>query len=221
MGNTLFQLGWQSLSKGETYPGETDGPARFEALLKERMDDWMKDDKSEPNKPSEGFRNMQSILLNWSDSVRHSQSALSIDQQLTDAQQNKTVAYEYLKKLRKAMEDQQKEMQQQMGGQDQGEGEGEGQEPGDQEGEGEGEGDKPGEKGKDGKEPKDKGDQGDKEGKTPEGEKPDPNNTHGKDKRPEETKEQHAMRKLNENADLQRGVVAEGTYQYRRPEKDW
>ena len=221
MGNTLFQLGWQSLSKGETYPGETDGPARFEALLKERMDDWMKDDKSEPNKPSEGFRNMQSILLNWSDSVRHSQSALSIDQQLTDAQQNKTVAYEYLKKLRKAMEDQQKEMQQQMGGQDQGEGEGEGQEPGDQEGEGEGEGDKPGEKGKDGQEPKDKGDQGDKEGKTPEGEKPDPNNTHGKDKRPEETKEQHAMRKLNENADLQRGVVAEGTYQYRRPEKDW
>ena len=88
-------------------------------------------------------------------------------------------------------------------------------------GEGEGEGDKPGEKGKDGQEPKDKGDQGDKEGKTPEGEKPDPNNTHGKDKRPEETKEQHAMRKLNENADLQRGVVAEGTYQYRRPEKDW
>jgi Ca-activated chloride channel homolog len=223
MGNTLFQLGWQSLSKGETYPGETDGPARFEALLKERMDEWMKDDKSEAKAQSEGFRNMQSILLNWSDSVRHSQSALAINPQLTDAQQNKTVAYEYVKKLRKAMEDQQKEMQQQMGGQDQGDGEGQGKDPGDQEGE-EGEGDKSGDKeGKNSKDPKDKGDQGDKDpdGKTPNGEKPDPNNTHGKDKRPEETKEQHAMRKLNENSDLQRGVTAEGTYQYRRPDKDW
>ena len=227
MGNTLFQLGWQSLAKGENYPGEKAAAENFDKLVKERIDEWMKSEETDSKAPSEGYRNFQTIMLNWADAVRHSQSALSLQPGNQEAEQNKRVAQTYLEKLRKAMEQQQQEMQAQMEGQ----GEGEGQQPNPGES-GEG-GDKEGEKGKDGKEkgdggdggkdPKDQGKDGEKDpnGKTPDGEKPDPNNTHGKDRKPEETKEQNALRKLNENADLQRGIVAPGTYNFRRPEKDW
>lgn len=223
MGNTLFQLGWMELSDNETYPGEEEGMKQFDELLQTRIKEWMEDDKSDPKEPSEGYRKMQTILLNWADAVRHSQSAVQLRPDNTDAKQNGVVARNYLEKLRQKMEEQQQEMQAQM----QGQGEQEGQEPGQGEGEGEEEGE--GEGGD--KEPKDgKGkNEGDKDGdgkndpngKTPDGEKPDPNNTHGKDQKPGETKEQQALRKLNENADLQRGIVAPGRHEYRRPAKDW
>lgn len=220
MGNTLFQLGWKSLSKGDPYPGEKEGVEKFDAMVKERMDEWMKDDSTDPKSESQGFLNMKSILLNWADAVRHGQSAVTMNPAAEDAKQNEKVSRQYLEKLRKALEQQQQEMQQQMGGQ--GEGEGEGQNPG-----GQGEGEEPGDGEGQGDE-KD-GSKGDKEsdqdgkgqGKRPEDEKPDPNNEHGKDQKPEETKEQHALRKLSENADLQRGIVAPGRHEYRRPEKDW
>jgi Ca-activated chloride channel family protein len=225
MGNTLFQLGWQELSKGEAYPGETDGPAQFDELLQARIKEWMEDDKTDAKESSEGYRTMQSILLNWADAVRHSQSALQLRPDNTDAKTNGEVARHYIEKLRQKMEEQQEEMQAQMEGQGEG---GEGQEPG----EGEGEGEEPGEgKGKDG-EPGEgengedpNGKNGDKEtdtdGKPREDEKADPKNSHGADKKPGETKEEHALRKLNENADIQRGIVAPGRYEYRRPARDW
>ncbi len=225
MSNTLFQLGWQELSEGTTYPGEEEGLKQFDELLKKRIQEWMEDDKTDPKESSAGFRTMQNILLNWSDAVRHSQSAVQLRPDNADAKQNGVVARKYLEKLRQKMEEQQQEMQAQMDGQGEGEGEGEGQQPGEGEGEGE-----EGENGKGEGENGNQGDQGDSKdgdgnkdpnGKTPDGEKPDPKNTHGKDQKPGETKEQHALRKLNENADLQRGIVAPGRYEYRRPAKDW
>ena len=228
MGNTLFQLGWQSLAKGQSYPGEIAAAENFDKLVKERIDEWMKGEEETDSKAlSEGYRNFQTIMLNWADAMRHSQSALSLQPGNQDTEQNKRVAQTYLEKLRKAMEQQQQEMQEQMEGQ--GDGEGQQPDPGESGEGGEEEGDK-GEDGKEkdaagdgGKDPKDKGEDGEKnpDGKTPDGEKPDPKNTHGKDRKPEETKEQNALRKLNENADLQRGIVAPGTYNFRRPEKDW
>lgn len=221
MGNTLFQMGWKSLAKGDMYPGEKEGVEKFDAMVKERMAEWMKDDSTDAKTDSEGYLNMKSVLLNWADAVRHAQSAVSMDPSSVDAKQNETVARQYLEKLRKALEQQQSEMQQQMGGQGDGEGEqpgGEG-EGGEEEGDGKGEGEPKDGKGKNGD--KESEDEGKGPGKRPEDEKPDPNNTHGADKKSEETKEQHALRKLNENADLQRGIVAPGRHEFRRPEKDW
>lgn len=220
LGNLLFQLGWQEISGGENYPGAEMGTAAFEKHFKDRVAEWMKDDKTDAKTPSEGYRIMRTTMLNWADSVRHAQSILSMDPQQQDAKQLELTSKTYLEMLRKALEDQKKEMQAQMGGQ--GEGEGEGQNPGG-EGDGEGEGDEgePGE-GKSGKNNQSEGDQGeDPSGKTPQDEKTDPNNEHGKDQKPGETKEQSALRKLNENADLQRGIVAPGRFEFRRPEKDW
>lgn len=221
MGNTLFQLGWQALSKGSSYPGEQEATEKFDAMVKERMDEWMKEENGDAKSVSEGYRTMNSILYNWADSVRHAQSAVSADPSSEEAKHNEQVSRQYLAKLRKALEQQQQEMQQQMGGTGEGEGE-----PQQGEGKGEQEGEGKGDKG----EPKDgEGDKGDKDsdqdgkknGDRPEDEKPDPNNTHGKDKQPGESKEQNALRKLNENADLQRGIVAPGRHEFRRPAKDW
>jgi hypothetical protein len=186
----------------------------------------MEEENNDNKEPSAGFRRMETILLNWADAARHSQAATTLHPDSAEAKNNSRLARHYLEKLRQKMEEQQQEMEAQM----QGQGEGpEGENPG--EGAGEGQDGEPG-KGKNGDQESDQGENGDQpdgqknqgdkpSGNRPEGEKPDPNNTHGKDKKPGETKEDHALRKLNENADLQRGIVAPGQYQYRRPAKDW
>lgn len=224
MGNTLFQLGWMELSEGAPYPGEQEGSKQFDELLQARIKEWMEDQKTEAKEESAGYLTMKTIMLNWADAVRHSQSALQLQPGNGDAAQNGKVARNYLEKLRQKMEQQQQEMQAQMQGQGEQEGDqqpGEGQGEGEQEGEGEGQPKEP----RDGKGDDEGEEDGDGEkdpnGKTPEGEKPDPNNTHGKDRKAGETKEEHALRKLNENADLQRGIVAPGRHEYRRPSKDW
>ena len=216
LGNLLFQLGWQELSGGENYPGAELGPEQFEELFKERVAEWMKDDKTDAKSPSEGYRAMRSVMLNWADSVRHTQSILSMDPQHQEAQQLKATSKTYLEMLRKALEEQKKEMQAQMGGQGEGQSEGQGQDPeGEGEGEGEGEEGSPGD-GQSGNKNQNK----DPNGK-PKDEKTDPKNEHGADQKTGETKEQSALRKLNENTDLQRGIVAPGRFEFRRPEKDW
>jgi len=221
MSNTLFQLGWMELSDNETYPGEEEGQKQFDEMLQSRIKEWMEEEDSDPKEQSAGFRKMQTILLNWADAVRHSSSALELRPDNEDAKQNGIVARKYLEKLRQKMEGQQQEMQAQM----QGQGEEEGPEPGQGQGDGDEDGEGEGKEPKDGKNKNDGDNDGDgnknPNGKTPEGEKPDPNNTHGKDQKPGETKEQKALRKLNENADLQRGIVAPGRHEYRRPAKDW
>lgn len=224
MGNTLFQLGWMELSEGAPYPGEQEGSKQFDELLQARIKEWMEDQKTEAKEESAGYLTMKTIMLNWADAVRHSQSALQLQPGNSDAAQNGKVARNYLEKLRQKMEQQQQEMQAQMQGQGEQEGDqqpGEGQGEGEQEGEGEGQPKEP-QDGKGDDEGEEDGEgQKDPNGQTPEGEKPDPNNTHGKDRKAGETKEEHALRKLNENADLQRGIVAPGRHEYRRPSKDW
>lgn len=219
MSNTLFQLGWAELAEGESYPDDKIASEKFDELLQKRMEEWMTDDQGSADQPSNGLRRMQNIMLNWSDAVRHSQSALELRPDQNAVQQNGALARHYLEKLRQKMEQQQQEMQAQM----QGQGEEPGQEPGKSEGEGEEEGDGEGQPkdNKDGKGKQDGDDPKNPNGKTPEPEKADPNNTHGKDQRPGESKEDRALRKLKENADLQRGIVAPGRHEYRRPAKDW
>jgi tetratricopeptide (TPR) repeat protein len=214
MSNTLFQLGWAELAEGESYPDPEIATEKFDELLQKRMEEWMSDEQTSADEPSNGLRRMQNVMLNWSDAVRHAQSAVELRPDENAAQQNGAVARHYLEKLRQKMEQQQQEMQAQMQGQ--------GEEPGQEPGEGEGEGEEEGEgEPKDGKGNKNQEGTKNPNGKTPEPEKADPNNTHGKDQRPGETKEDRALRKLKENADLQRGIVAPGRHEYRRPAMDW
>jgi Ca-activated chloride channel homolog len=214
LGNTLFQLGWMELADGQSFPGGEEAEKQFDELLPQRIKEWMEEENNDNKEPSAGFRRMETILLNWADAARHSQAATTLHPDSAEAKNNSRLARHYLEKLRQKMEEQQQEMEAQM----QGQGEGpEGENPGEGAGEGQ-----DGDQGENGDQPDGQKNQGDKpSGNRPEGEKPDPNNTHGKDKKPGETKEDHALRKLNENADLQRGIVAPGQYQYRRPAKDW
>jgi Ca-activated chloride channel homolog len=210
LGNTLFQLGWENLTKKNLYPGEKNGLAEFDEQLKARIAEWMKEELEDPKAESEGLRNLKSILTDWADSVRHTQSALTINRSLKDAEQNRDLVLFYIKKIREAIEQQQQEMQQA------GKGQG-GQTPemeGDEEGD---DGDNKDGKNKDGGKNKQKKNNG----QTPEPQKPDPKNEYGKDKRAGETPKEQALRKLNENADLQRGVTAPGNYEFRRSENDW
>ncbi len=218
LGNSLFQLGWQNLTDGKDFPGKETAPKDFDAAFQERIMELLTDTESSPEDVSNGFLKLKSIMLDWADAVRHAQSADTLDPS-ANASNNGELARIYLKKLRQKAEEAQSQMQMQMqaGGEEGEEGEeGDGEEPGDGEGDGE-EGDdkKDGKGDQKGKEPKD--------GKNgpPKDKKPDPKNEYGKDRKPGETPKEQALRKLNENADLQRGLTAPGEYRQREPEKNW
>jgi Ca-activated chloride channel family protein len=218
MVNCLFQLGWQTLTDASEYPGKESASKDFDAALQKHILEWMTDSEASPDTSSSGFLKLKSIMIDWADAVRHNQSAVALDPAAA-ASDNGEIARAYLKKLRQKIEEQQQQMQMQM----QGQGES-GEEPqegeggdGDQEGDGDGKG---GAKQKDGK-GKDKKEPKDGNGGTPKSKKPDPKNEYGKDRKNGETPQEHALRKLEENSDLQRGIVAPGESRQNDPEKNW
>lgn len=221
LANTLFHLGWLSLSDGKTYPQCAKPEQDFETMIKERLQSWFSPEAM-IDENSDGISEVKKVLLQWSDAAHHAQSAVALTPQDQDADHNRQLIIDYIEKLREALKIQQQSLQMQM--QNMGQGQGEQQSEGQ-----EGDADAEGKNGKNGK-PKDKGEQGEgKDGKQQqkkgkngtEKEKTDANNAYGKDQRAGETPQERALRKLNENADLQRGVQAPGRNEFRRPAKDW
>ena len=72
----------------------------FDAMLPERIKEWMEEEQKDPKVASAGFSKMQTILLNWADAVRHSQSATQLRPDNEDAKQNGIVARKYLESHR-------------------------------------------------------------------------------------------------------------------------
>ncbi|HVJ45473.1 MAG TPA: VWA domain-containing protein [Luteolibacter sp.] len=215
MGNTLFQLGWQGLADQSypTEPGEVPDLARFETLVKERLA-RMKQSEEESVGRSEEYRRMDSLMVNWADSVRHYDSATKLNPSDKGSAQNRETTMIYLRKLRELLQEEKKQADQEMPQMGQGKGgqpnEGEGQ-PGEDNGGGNGENDQEG------------GGEGDKKDKDGSGGDQKKEDEKGKNNGgdPNETAEERARRLLEDNADLEKGPMGQGRFNQRAPKKDW
>lgn len=227
MANTLFQLGWMGLS-GSRYPVGEEAPdmEKFDDLVREQLA-RMADSEIPGSGETNEFIRLDSIILNWADAVRHYRSATVKNPADTAPEHNGELTMKYMKRLRELLVEEKERAQQEMDQQGQGQGEGPPQE-GEGDGEGDGEpgdgsakGDQGGENGD--KEPKEgKGDDEKKDGEGDKGEKPDGKDGEGKDGAdPNETPEEHARRKLSENADVEKGPLTPGRREFRNPDKDW
>lgn len=227
MGNTLFQLGWMGLS-GSRYPEGEGVPdmGKFDDLVRQQLKRMAEAEVPESGETNEFIR-FDSIILNWTDAVRHYRSATSRDPSAEGARRNGELTMAYLKRLKELLEEEKQRTEEEMpqpgegqpqpgqgdpqqspGQPQQGEG---GQEP--QEGKG-------GEEKKDGegadKEEKDKGKGGEKE------EEGEPEKGKGDEQEnPNESPEERAKRILSENADLEKGPLSQGRRDFRPPDKDW
>ncbi len=232
LGNSLFQLGWKGLS-GETYPTD---PAslpdldRFDTLAKEALAKMRESEVPEEGDTS-GYVQIESLVTNWADAVRHYDSTLALAPSDKVAASNRAMTVIYLKRLKELMDQEKKDAEQSMPQPQPGEGqpqEGEG-EPNDGEGEpkeGEGKGEKkPGEQGDGEKDPSDKpgaGDEGekDKDGKKGKDKDKKDGDRNGGDN-PNESPQERAHRILKENSDLEKGPLSPGQIQMGDARKDW
>ncbi|MFD0895754.1 VWA domain-containing protein [Luteolibacter ambystomatis] len=216
-GASLFHLGWQSLGN-ETYPDPApEDTEAFDALVKAKLKELAEKEVPEAG-DTESYTFFNSLIVNWTDAIRHYNSALKLLPSDKDAAQNRALTVRYLERLEELLKEQQQESQQQIP-QEMGQGPGQ---PEGEDGDGEGDG-QPGDKGEGG-DKKGNGSNGDEKGKGKGGDEKDKDKgKNGKDeKRPGETPQERAKRLLGENEDLQKGPTAQGNRRnHLGPEKDW
>ena len=225
MGNSLFQLGWKGLA-GETYPTDpTSLPDlnRFDTLVKEALAKLRETEEPEQGEVG-GYIQIESLITNWTDAIRHYDSAVSG----SVPGQNRQLTLTYLKRLEELLNQEKQDTEQAMPQAGQGP---------PQQGGADGEGDEEGEKGENGKKkPGEKGGgkKDSKKGPGEDGEK-DKDGKGGKDKdknedekngdkggeNPNESPKERASRILKENSDLEKGPVSPGRREFRDAEKDW
>lgn len=224
MGNSLFQLGWMKIS-GAPYPsGSKDAPSMgdFETKVKELLAKSLEEGEDGP------FSLFEPVIKNWTDAVRHFDSARLVDPSTKKASANRETTMIYLKRLQELLQEEKEDTQQSMPQSSPGEGEPrDGEEGSGEESEDEGgEGKKPdGKEGKGGekKDENEDGGGGDEKKKPNDGKKPEKDQK-GKSpdgERPDETPKDRARRILKENADLEKGPLSPGKVEFRDPEKDW
>jgi Ca-activated chloride channel family protein len=228
MGNSLFQLGWKSLS-GESYPSD---PAalpdldRFDTIVKEALAK-LRESEAPAEGETGGYAKIESLITNWADAVKHYDSATSKSPQDQLARKNRGLTVTYLKRLQELLDEEKQDTEESMPQPQPGEGqpqEGEGDgEPKEGEGEGDEKGDKkPGDKGDGDKDPKDgSGDEGEKDKDGKKGKNKDKKDGDQDGDNPNESPEERAHRILKENADLEKGPLTPGRREFRDAEKDW
>ena len=216
LGNTLFQLGWQGLAD-TSYPEFSENPPdleQFKELVLKRLASMQESDLKDKGDTSD-FVRLDSMMVNWADAIRHYQSAVSENPSNEDARHNEEIAMTYLRKLQEILEEEEKKAEQSMPQPMPGQGQ-----PGEGE-EGEGEGDGEGQGGQQ----RGKGNGGDDEDEDANGGKDGDEKEDGKgsdgDQDPNESSKDRARRILGENADLEKGPLGQGRYEYRDPAKDW
>lgn len=224
MANSLFQLGWLELA-GSAYPQDPKSlpdMAQFEQLVRARL-------KKLADAEEDGdLEKFQSLITNWTDAVRHCESAISIMPESDAAQNNGHMILNYLKRLRELLEEEKEKNQQacpmpQPGAEgesepDEGDGDPDENQDGDQ-------------SNKDSKSPGDKGDKKRDKKDGSKGKEPEPKDESGKDKDgkdkdekpedPNETPEKRARRILKDSADLEKGPITPGQREFNPPAKDW
>ena len=236
MGNSLFQLGWAGLAESSypADPAEVPDLDAFDAIARERIARML--DSPEPDVgETDGFARIRDTIINWSDAVRHYQSALDLDPGDQSALANRRTTMAFLERLRDLLEEERDETEQSMPEPTPGEGDpqpqpGEG-EPGEGEPDeesGEGDDEQEGEHGEgdpsddaDGSDPDDESDQDSQQGEGDPREPEPDEDEDAEDIDPNETPEERARRILSENADVETGPLNPGRREVLPPEKDW
>ena len=221
MANSLFQLGWLELA-GSAYPQDpkqTPDMAQFDEIVRTRLKKL-----AEAEEDGE-VEKIEALITNWTDAVRHCDSALSNMPANNAAKNNRQMTITYLKRLRELLEEEKEKTEQNMpmpqpGGEgesepDEGDGDPDEKQDGDQQN-------------KDSKSPGDKGDEKRNKKDGSNGNQPKPKDDLGKDKNkgekpedPNETPEKRARRILKDSADLEKGPLTPGQVEFNPPAKDW
>ena len=219
--NTLFQLGWLELA-GSAYPQDPKSlpdMAQFDQLVRTRLKNL-----ADANEGGE-VEKIEALITNWTDAVRHYDSAISKMPANNAATKNRQMTITYLKRLRELLEEEKEKTEQNMpmpqpGGEgesqpDEGNGDPDEKQDGDQQN-------------KDSKSPGDKGDEKREKKDGSNGKEPKPKDDPGKDKNkgekpedPNETPEKRARRILKDSADLEKGPLTPGQVEFNPPAKDW
>lgn len=219
MANSLFQLGWMELA-GYAYPQDpkqTPDMAQFDQIARNRIK------KIADAKEDGEVEKIQALITNWTDAIRHCDSAIAQSKNNIVAKNNRLMTLTYLKRLRELLEEEKEKTQQCMPMPQPG-GEGE-SEP--DEGDGEPDENQDGnQQHKDSKSPGDKGDEKRDKKDGSNGNQPKPKDDQGKDKgdkpdAPNETPEKRARRILEDSADLEKGPLTPGQREFNPPAKDW
>jgi len=221
MGNTLFQLGWRSLS-GSSYPQD---PSKapdletFDALVREKLAE-LRDNAAPEHDDAGGYPQMESLITNWTDAVRHFESALAIRAADKAAAANRETTVIYLKRLAELLEEDREQTEQALPQPQPGEGDPQKGEPKDPQ-DGDQESKQPGDHGEGDRKSDDGSGDDDRESKGKAGDKRDDNESDKGPKNPDESPEDRARRILKESADLEKGPLTPGRREFRSPEKDW
>jgi hypothetical protein len=221
MANSLFQLGWLELAES-AYPQDLKSSpdmAQFDQLVRTRLK------KLADAKEDGEVEKIEALITNWTDAVRHYDSAISNMPGNIAAQNNRQMTITYLKRLRELLEEEKEKTEQNMPMPQPG-GEGESQpEEGDGDPDEKQDGDQ---QNKDSKSPGDKGDEKREKKDGSNGKEPKPKDDPGKDKNkgdepedPNETPEERARRILKDSADLEKGPLTPGQREFNTPAKDW
>lgn len=221
MANSLFQLGWLELA-GSAYPQDpkqTPDMAQFDEIVRTRLKKL-----AEAEEDGE-VEKIEALITNWTDAVRHCDSALSNMPANNAAKNNRQMTITYLKRLRELLEEEKEKTEQNMpmpqpGGEgesepDEGDGDPDENQDGDQQN-------------NDSKSPGDKGDEKRNKKDGSNGNQPKPKDDPDKDKNkgekpedPNETPEKRARRILKDSADLEKGPLTPGQVEFNPPAKDW
>lgn len=221
MANSLFQLGWLELA-GSAYPQDPKSSpdmAQFDQLARTRLK------KLADAKEDGEVEKIEALITNWTDAVRHYDSAISNMPGNIVAQNNRQMTITYLKRLHELLKEEKEKTEQNMpmpqpGGEsesqpDEGDGDPDEKQDGDQQN-------------KDSKSPGDKGDEKREKKDGSNGKEPKPKDDPGKDKNrgdkpedPNETPEERARRILKDSADLEKGPLTPGQREFNPPAKDW
>ena len=221
MANSLFQLGWLELADS-AYPQDLKSSpdmAQFDQLVRTRLK------KLADAKEDGEMEKIEVLITNWTDAVRHYDSAISNMPASNAAKNNRQMTITYLKRLRELLEEEKEKTEQNMpmpqpGGEgesqpDEGDGDPDEKQGGDQQN-------------KDSKSPGEKGDEKREKKDGSNGKKPKPKDDPGKDKDkgekpedPNETPEKRARRILKDSADLEKGPLTPGQREFNTPAKDW
>lgn len=223
LGNTLFQLGWQLLSD-QAYPTESVSDlTRFDTLVRQYLAGMLGNGRVES---SQNHSNLRKIITNWSDAVRHYDSALAANPDDQSPAHNRKLTLVYLKRLAELLEEHENQANQMMPPPpqpkpDEGDKQDQGDDPKDPQKPDEGKNGPPKPEGsespQDSQQPPH---EGDKDGEQESDGKPDDPQAEPKTL-PGETPEDRARRILKENADIEKGPLTPGYREFRDPEKDW
>lgn len=229
LGNSLFQLGWLGLS-GATYPSAPEPLPdlnHFDKIVKDQLKKLSETPAPEEGETN-GFIKFQALITNWTDAIRHFDSALATASSDKIAKQNRELTMTYLKRLQQLLAEEKKDTQEAMPQPQEGKGKPQKGKPGDgdqDDKKGDSPGDQDGDKNPDGKDKNgNKGKDGDKNNPDAKGGKKNnekKNDSKNGEKDPNESPQDRARRILKENADLEKGPLTPGRREFRDPAQDW